>query len=45
MGLFFTSILMLLSVLRPPQGDPLPFDLRARPELLFGKGETTASSY
>ena len=45
MGLLYVSILVLLSGLHPFQGDPLPFDLRARPELLFGKGETTAASY
>src|SRR5262245_60247716 len=41
----FLSLLMLLSVFRLPQGEPLPFEMRARPELQFGKGETTSASY
>jgi hypothetical protein len=39
------SILIFLTPFRAVQGDPLPFDLRARPELLFGKGGKTSSGY
>jgi hypothetical protein len=27
------------------QGDPLPFDVRAKQEMVFGKGQTTGQSY